>query len=78
LYTTDFAAGVRQSISGRFRQNQADDTESIESLIERLDATVLGLIEELDAESADLPRLALKGAEGKRLTYRQPREPANT
>ena len=32
-------------------------TDSIESLIERLDATVLGLIEALDASSADLPRL---------------------
>lgn len=39
----------------------ADDDEqaadSIESLIERLDATVLGLIEALDAGLADLPRL---------------------
>lgn len=34
-----------------------DDQDSTESLIERLDATVLGLIEALDAESADLPRL---------------------
>ncbi|MQR00668.1 DEAD/DEAH box helicase [Glaciimonas soli] len=34
-----------------------DDTDSIESLIERLDATVLGLIAALDANSADLPRL---------------------
>ena len=33
------------------------ESDSIESLIERLDATVLGLIEALDAESADLPRL---------------------
>ena len=40
-----------------FPQDRPDDTESIESLIERLDATVLGLIEALDAESADLPQL---------------------
>jgi DEAD/DEAH box helicase len=40
-----------------FPQNQAGDIYSIESLIERLDATVLGLIEALDAESAELPRL---------------------
>mgnify|MGYP001031797312 CR=1 FL=1 len=40
-----------------FPQDQADDSESIESLIERLDATVFGLIEALDAESTDLPRL---------------------
>lgn len=29
----------------------------MESLIERLDTTVLGLVEALDAQSADLPRL---------------------
>ena len=40
-----------------FPPDEPDDTESIESLIERLDATVLGLIEALDADSADLPRL---------------------
>ncbi|MWA29849.1 DEAD/DEAH box helicase [Burkholderia pseudomallei] len=40
-----------------FPDNEVDDTESIESLIEKLDATVLGLIEALDADSADLPRL---------------------
>lgn len=40
-----------------FPQDQAGDTDSIESLIERLDATVFGLIEALDADSAELPRL---------------------
>lgn len=38
----------------------ADDeleSDTMESLIERLDATVLGLVEALDAQSADLPRL---------------------
>ena len=40
-----------------FPPDEPDVTESIESLIERLDATVLGLIEALDADSADLPRL---------------------
>ncbi len=34
-----------------------DGADSIESLIERLDATVLGLIEALDTDSAELPRL---------------------
>ncbi|MCU0999281.1 DEAD/DEAH box helicase [Stenotrophomonas maltophilia] len=41
------------------------ESDSVESLIERLDATVLGLIEALDAQSADLPRLideALSGS----------------
>lgn len=39
--------------------------ESLSQLVERLDATVFGLIEALDAESADLPRLldeALNGS----------------
>ena len=40
-----------------FPQDQPQDEESIASLIERLDATVLGLIEALDADSADLPAL---------------------
>ncbi|MBJ2067631.1 DEAD/DEAH box helicase [Serratia odorifera] len=33
------------------------ESDSMESLIERLDTTVLGLVEALDAQSADLPRL---------------------
>jgi hypothetical protein len=40
-----------------FPAGSADDPESIESLIERLDATVFGLIEALDTDSAELPRL---------------------
>ena len=40
-----------------FPPDQAGDTETIESLIEKLDATVFGLVEALDAESVDLPRL---------------------
>jgi hypothetical protein len=41
------------------------DEEPLSQLVERLDATVFGLIEALDADSADLPRLldeALKGS----------------
>lgn len=40
-----------------FPPNQEDDTDSIESLIERLDTTVLGLIEALGSDSTELPRL---------------------
>ena len=40
-----------------FPTDPPGETESIESLIERLDATILGLIEALDADSTDLPRL---------------------
>lgn len=38
-------------------ENDEQTSDTIESLIERLDATVLGLIDALDASSADLPRL---------------------
>lgn len=38
-------------------QDEGESADSIESLVERLDATVLGLIEALDAESSELPRL---------------------
>jgi replicative superfamily II helicase len=37
--------------------SQDEDADSIESLIERLDATVLGLIDALDTDSSELPRL---------------------
>jgi hypothetical protein len=40
-----------------FPQDQEGDAEPIQSLIEKLDATVLGLIDALDADSAELPRL---------------------
>ncbi|MBN4678614.1 DEAD/DEAH box helicase, partial [Pandoraea nosoerga] len=40
-----------------FPQDHAADAEPIESLIEKLDATVFGLIEALDSGSAELPRL---------------------
>jgi replicative superfamily II helicase len=37
--------------------DESEGAGSIESLIERLDATVLGLIDALDADSSELPRL---------------------
>lgn len=48
-----------------FPGDMEDDPETIESLIERLDTTVLGLVEALDAESDELPRIideALNGS----------------
>lgn len=38
-------------------RDEGESADSIESLIERLDATVLGLVEALDTESTELPRL---------------------
>ena len=40
-----------------FPPNEDQETEATEALIERLDSTVLGLIEALDAPAADLPAL---------------------
>ena len=46
-------------------EDDPDDEEPLSQLVERLDATVFGLIEALDADRADLPKLldeALKGS----------------
>lgn len=46
-------------------EDESIDEEPLSQLVERLDATVFGLIEALDADRADLPRLldeALKGS----------------
>jgi hypothetical protein len=40
-----------------FPPNRPEDTETMASLVERLDATVLGLVEALDANSDELPAL---------------------
>ena len=51
--------------SGGGDEEEAIDEEPLSQLVERLDATVFGLIEALDADQADLPRLldeALKGS----------------
>lgn len=45
--------------------SEDDESEPLSQLVEKLDATVFGLIEALDADSADLPRLldeALRGS----------------
>ena len=46
-------------------EEEKDEEELLSQLVERLDATVFGLVEALDADRADLPRLldeALKGS----------------
>lgn len=51
--------------SGGGDEEEALDEEPLSQLVERLDATVFGLVEALDAEASDLPRLldeALKGS----------------
>ena len=63
--------------------DDADDTsleEPLSHLVEKLDATVFGLIEALDANSADLPRLldeALQGSLWARQIGREPEDVQN-
>lgn len=45
-------------------EEDAIDEEPLSQLIERLDATVFGLVEALDADSADLPRLLDEALQG--------------
>ncbi len=52
-------------VAGNDDEGEEDGREPLDHLVEKLDATVLGLIEAFDAESADLPRLldeALRGS----------------
>lgn len=66
----DAEAGDEDDIDDEDGEDGGEEEETIEEeplsqLIERLDATVFGLIEALDADQADLPRLldeALKGS----------------
>lgn len=54
-----------------------DETEPLSHLVERLDAAVFSLIEALDADSADLPRLldqALQGSLWARQIVREPED----
>jgi hypothetical protein len=48
---------LANSQSAWFPPDRNEDAETMVSLVERLDATVLGLIEALDADSDDLPAL---------------------
>jgi hypothetical protein len=60
---------------------EEDKQEPLSQLVEKLDATVFGLIEALDADSADLPRLldeALQGSLWARQIDRETKEMQNT
>jgi hypothetical protein len=59
------AAGQETPEDDEASDQEEETKEPLSQLVERLDATVFGLIEALDAERADLPRLldeALKGS----------------
>lgn len=59
------AEGSDDEDGGDDEEDESIDEEPLSQLVERLDATVFGLIEALDADRADLPKLldeALKGS----------------
>lgn len=59
------AAGDDNDDEGADSEEETIDEEPLSQIVERLDATVFGLIEALDSDRADLPRLldeALKGS----------------
>lgn len=63
-YDTDVDGGAEDEGGGGDEEESVDE-EPLSQIVERLDATVFGLIEALDADRADLPKLldeALKGS----------------
>jgi hypothetical protein len=63
-YDADVGGGDEDEGGGGDEQESVDE-EPLSQIVERLDATVFGLIEALDADRADLPKLldeALKGS----------------
>ena len=63
-YDTDVEGGDEDEGGGGDKEESVDE-EPLSQIVERLDATVFGLIEALDADRADLPKLldeALKGS----------------
>lgn len=66
---------LSNSLEAWFPQSTAESDYAMEGLIERLDAIVLGLIETLDANSEDLPRLLDEALAGS-LWLRQISKPA--
>lgn len=63
-YNTDVDVGDEDEGGGGDEEESVDE-EPLSQIVERLDATVFGLIEALDADRADLPKLldeALKGS----------------
>lgn len=64
-YNTNGADGAEDDPDNAKEDEQTIDEEPLSQLVERLDATVFGLIEALDADREDLPTLldeALKGS----------------
>ena len=60
----EYLANSRDPWNAAEPPNEDDESEPLAQLVEKLDATVFGLIEALDADSADLPRLLDEALQG--------------
>jgi hypothetical protein len=60
----EFLANSRDPWNAQGPVVDGDESEPLPQLVEKLDATVFGLIEALDADSADLPRLLDEALQG--------------
>jgi hypothetical protein len=60
----EFLANSREPWNVDAPANQEEEGEPLSQLVEKLDATVFGLVEALDADSSDLPRLLDEALQG--------------
>ncbi|MBW5440358.1 DEAD/DEAH box helicase [Bradyrhizobium canariense] len=60
----EFLANSREPWNAQSPLVEGDESEPLSELVEKLDATVFGLIEALDANNADLPRLLDEALQG--------------
>ena len=60
----EYLANSRDPWNAAEPPNEDDENEPLAQLVEKLDATVFGLIEALDADNADLPRLLDEALQG--------------
>jgi DEAD/DEAH box helicase len=73
----EYLANSREAWVAAADEGAGDETVPLSHLVERLDAAVFSLIEALDADNADLPRLldeALQGSLWARQIVREPQE----
>jgi hypothetical protein len=64
LARKDVTEYLANSVQAWFPADEPDDPETVESLIEKLDVTVFGLIDALDSVTSDLPRLIDEALQG--------------
>src|SRR6201999_4298443 len=60
----EYLANSREPWNAQSPTTTDDESEPLSELVEKLDATVFGLVEALDANSTDLPRLLDEALQG--------------